>query len=88
MIHQGVIDRLVDKSNLSKDKEWPGLKWLYSLVPVVVITSGRGKTLRNVPQTMPFLEFSIVRENTYPEISKYHLARALFSTTGERDGDA
>jgi hypothetical protein len=83
VVHQGVIDRLADRLGLAKDEEWPGLKHIDSFAPSVVITSGRGKTLRHIPQTIPFLEFSIIRDNTYAEVSKYHLVRALLSTTGE-----
>jgi hypothetical protein len=85
VVHQGVIDRIMDKLKFTMDRDWPGLEKLYQLAPFVAITSGRGKTLRSVPLTMPFLEFSIVRENVYPKVSKYHLARALLSTTGGRD---
>jgi hypothetical protein len=31
---------------------------------------------------MPFVEFSILRENTYAGLSKYHFVRALFSVAG------
>jgi len=47
-----------------------------------VITSGRGKTLRYVPHTMPFIEFSNLRDNTLAEVSKYHLVRSLLSIVG------
>ncbi|MCG3155112.1 MAG: hypothetical protein DKINENOH_01714 [bacterium] len=83
IIHQGVIDRL---DNLKRWNEETYLAQLYELSPSVVITSGRGHTLRHVPTTMPFIEFSIVRENTYAGLSKYHLVRALMSVSGKKEG--
>jgi hypothetical protein len=78
LIHQGVIDRL------QKDQKWQK-DWhesqLLAITPRLVITSGRGKTLRHVSPTLPFVDFSIVRDCTYPvaSVSKYHLTRALLS---------
>lgn len=83
IIHQGVIDRL---SNLNRWMEDTHLAQLYELSPAVAITSGRGHTLRHVPETMPFIEFSIVRESTYAGLSKYHLVRALLSVAGKKEG--
>jgi ubiquinone/menaquinone biosynthesis C-methylase UbiE len=83
VIHQGVIDRLQYRGYW---QETASLDALFCIAPSVVITSGRGRTLRQVPQTMPFLEFSIVRETTYSGMSKYHLVRALMSVSGRVRG--
>ncbi len=83
IIHQGVIDRL---SNLNRWEEETHIAQLYELSPAVAITSGRGHTLRHIPETMPFIEFSIVRESTYAGLSKYHLVRALLSVAGKKEG--
>ena len=80
IIHQGVIDRLHDLGKWRQNY----IQFLYNLTPSVVVTSGRGKTLRHVPSTMPFIEFSTISESTYGGggLSKYHLVRALMSTRG------
>jgi hypothetical protein len=82
IIHQGVVDRLKNLGMWEEGSNYPQLEAMYQIAPVVVITSGRGRTLRHVPSTMPFIEFSIIRENTYPSQSKYHLVRALLSIHG------
>lgn len=81
IIHQGVIDRLNNLNRWIKDKH---ISKLEEISPSIVITSGRGHTLRHVPETLPFIEFSIVRENTYAGMSKYHIVRTLFSVSGKK----
>ncbi|MEM4282798.1 MAG: hypothetical protein QXN89_03965 [Candidatus Woesearchaeota archaeon] len=80
IIHQGVIDRLHEMGKWQENF----VNKLYQSSPSVIITSGRGKTLRHVPVTMPFLEFSIIRACTYAELSKYHLVRAIKSVVGSK----
>lgn len=82
VVHQGVVDRLKNLGIWEEGSAYPQLDALYQIAPVVVITSGRGRTLRHVPNTVPFIEFSIIRENTYPSQSKYHLIRVLLSICG------
>jgi len=86
ILHQGVLDRLSSR----KPSRWRGKKdmeALYTFSPSIVITSGRGRNFREgvTPETTPFLEFSTIRESTYAEISKFHLARTLFSVVGKND---
>ncbi|MEM9488625.1 MAG: hypothetical protein AAGC55_05745, partial [Myxococcota bacterium] len=77
VVHQGIID------SLGKSGCWPeqAVDWLNNLAPAVVITSGRGRTPTRA--TDLFVEFSIIRENTYVELSKYHLVRSLLATRGQ-----
>ena len=84
VIHQGVIDRVHEvpscEDGRSASRDW--LRDLYSITPSVVITSGRGRRVRHAPKDCPFLEFSIVKLGTYPEVSKYDLVSALVSAKG------
>lgn len=84
VIHQGVIDRLSNKGCWRGDAD---INQIYKFSPSVIVTSGRGRTLRQVSQTIPFIEFATVRENTYAGLSKYHLVRALLSVVGNEEGE-
>jgi len=81
VLHQGVVDRLHNRGRWEES----ALEKLYGMAPSVVITSGRGKMVRHLPSDMPFLEFSILKDNLYPQLSKYHLMRAMFSTQGRKE---
>ena len=80
VIHYGIVETHEKLKKLKK------LKSLYSLSPSIVITSGRGagtiKKDDSIISNLPFMEASILKDNTYPSISKYHLVRALMSTKG------
>lgn len=86
IIHQGVID-ILDQNHL-----WLGeghndyhLHLLHKLSPSIIITSGRGRTIRHVEnKEIPFVEFSIIKDNTYAGLSKYHLVRSILSVAGEK----
>jgi hypothetical protein len=82
IIHQGVIDRLGNLKHWTGEKD-PKLQALYGMSPRIIITSGRGRTLRDVHSDTPFLEFSAIGETTVRERSKYHLIRALTAVRGE-----
>lgn len=80
VVHYGLMETINKLQNTEE---------LYSLAPTVVIASGRGsgtikkdKTNNNNVHELPFIEASILKENTYPSISKYHLVRALMSVKG------
>jgi hypothetical protein len=80
IIHYGLIET---HEKLKRDD----FRQLYSLAPSIVITSGRGagtiKKGDDDTNKLPFLEASILKDNTYPSVSKYHLTRALMSIKGE-----
>lgn len=82
VMHQGVIDtKLPDTLRVDHGRDW--FCKLYQIAPIVVITSGRGKTrMEHVPPDNPFLEFAILKSATFPQISKYHLALTLGSVKG------
>ena len=84
VVHQGVLDRL---SNFNRWHPNEDLEALYQIAPTIIVTSGRGRNLRSdiTPETLPFVEFSTIRETTYADTSKYHLVRALFSVKGKQD---
>lgn len=89
IIHQGVID-VLQKNGLWRGEghEDQHLHRLHRLSPSVVITSGRGRTIRHVEnKEIPFVEFSIIKDNTYGSVSKYHIVRAVFSVSGESGGE-
>ncbi len=85
VLHNGIVEK-VFKETFGNDDDSTTvqeIKQLYTLIPSVVITSGRGKVMKDVvPADSPFIEFSTVRENTVQTISKYHLVRSLMSTKG------
>jgi hypothetical protein len=78
IIHYGLVETHKDKLG--------DVEGLNEFAPSVVITTGRGPgTIKDESfKKLPSLEFSILRNNCYPTISKYHLVRALMSTKGGR----
>ncbi len=81
IIHQGVIDEKI-KPDLKKEDQQGWVEKLYKLTPRVIITSGRGKMLRNVPDDIPFIEYSFLKDTLVRDFSKYHLCRSLLGITG------
>jgi hypothetical protein len=80
VIHEGVTD-IMEKSGLWKphgEEIW----LLYSAAPCVVRTSGRGREARHLRDFVPFLEFTELSENTYRNLNKYALCKALLGTVG------
>jgi hypothetical protein len=88
VIHHGLIEHLLEKDIWISGKEnsgrTPHLKRFFRLVPRIVITSGRGKNQDNHGdlEGLPFIDFSVIRDYTYTEMSKFHLTRALLSAIG------
>ncbi len=85
VIHQGVID-VLERNNqwLGENHDDHHLKILHQLSPSIMITSGRGRTIRHIEnKEIPFVEFSIVKDSTYAGLSKYHLVRSILSVAGE-----
>jgi hypothetical protein len=75
LVHLGLIETFEELNEIESFDQ---------IAPSLIITSGRSSvTVRNDKfRTLPFLEFSIVKENVYPEISKYHLVKSLMSAKG------
>jgi hypothetical protein len=86
IIHQGVIDVLDRNGQWQGDKDNDRhLNILHQISPSVIITSGRGRTIRHLNnKEIPFVEFSILKDSTYAGLSKYHLVRSILSVAGER----
>lgn len=87
VIHEGIVDRL------HSEKVWEAkdTKYLFSVAPFVVRTSGRGGESRHLRNALPFLEFTELSKNTYQGMNKPSLVKALLGTSGdtvdlERDG--
>jgi hypothetical protein len=83
VIHEGVTD-IMEKGGLWKphgEEIW----LLYSAAPCVVRTSGRGREARHLRDFVPFLEFTELSENTYRNLNKYALCKALLGTIGDPD---
>ncbi len=79
VLHEGVSEMLNRQQ----------MKWgiecsdqLFALAPMVVRTSGRGASRRDLASELPFVEFSSVSGNTFQGLSKYHLCKAILSLVG------
>jgi len=84
VFHQGTIDLMAKKKSSA---EW--FDGCFGLAPFFVVTSGRGKYIRHLPEKygknkneLPFIQVSAIKESLIDDISKYHLVRALSSTKG------
>jgi len=73
VIHQGVIDECIQPN--SKNNNW--FKNAYNTPSHIVITSGRGKFIKFVPDDLPFIEFSVLKSNLIDDFSKVHLVESL-----------
>lgn len=78
LIHEGVMDHLY-KNEVWEDSD--AVK-LYQFAPAVVRCSGRGRRSRHLHNAMPFLEFTEVSENTYQELNKPNLVKAMLGSSG------
>lgn len=79
VIHEGITDTFF------KDGLWhegDHLR-LYSLLPIVVRTSGRGRESRHLGQTLPFIELNVLSDSCYGSLNKIKLAKALLGVSGE-----
>lgn len=78
IFHNGIIETILKDLNLTSNFEY-----LYNLSPSIIITSGCGKISEDIGnKDYPFIEFSVLKENTFPSISKYHLTRSLMNVKG------
>jgi len=82
VLHQGIIDECIHP-NIKNDK------WFEVFVKRcyhVVITSGRGKFIKYVPSDLPFVEFSILKNNLIDDFSGVDLLKALTTSKGGING--
>ena len=77
ILHNGIAETVIKELEISN---W--VKSLYRIAPSIIITSGRGNIIKDDLKGLPFIEFSMIKDNTFPSISKYHLVRSLMSTKG------
>lgn len=85
VIHSGIIETKITK-DMKMNKGDDSINALYKLVPSIILTSGRGTVNKELPfSDSPFVEFSMLKENLYPSISKYHLVRTLMSAKGNKE---
>lgn len=82
IVHEGALDILASV-------ETPRVKWtkqdtrgVYTIVPAVVRTSGRGRHSPNVGAWVPFLEASMLSSALVTSRNKYDLTRALLGAMG------
>jgi len=85
VIHKSMLDTLKKDINLNKTEF---IRTLYNFAPRVIITSGKGKRQTSKTDdendeidsiTSGFLEYSILKQFSVTELSKYHLNRIIFS---------
>jgi hypothetical protein len=79
VIHEGIADAFFKEGYW---QEGDHLR-LYSLLPFVVRTSGRGRESRHLGQTLPFIELNVLSDSCYGSLNKVKLAKALLGTSGE-----
>ena len=80
VIHEGVTDMFHSKS-LWNEKEEDSWK-IFDAVPFVIRTSGRGMNSRYLGNWLPFIEFTELSGNTYGDLNKLTLTKALLGTSG------
>ena len=79
VIHEGITDSFFKDGFWQKDDHLR----LYSLLPFVVRTSGRGRESRHLGQTLPFIELNVLSDSCYGSPNKIKLAKALLGASGE-----
>lgn len=79
VIHEGVTDVLERKGMWNRKDVWR----LYSTVPCLIRTSGRGREARHLHDCIPFIEFTELSENTYRSLNKYALCKAMLGVAGD-----
>jgi len=78
VIHEGITDSFF-KNGLWHEGDYLRL---YSLLPFVVRTSGRGRESRHLGQALPFIELNVLSDSCYGSLNKIKLARALLGASG------
>ncbi|MCC7336416.1 MAG: hypothetical protein IT422_15105 [Pirellulaceae bacterium] len=80
VIHEGALD-ILSKGGVQWEPDF--VDHLYHIAPVVIRTSGRGRTTTGLPPTVPFIEFNIVSNAILTSRNKYGLVRGLLGSTGQ-----
>ena len=82
IVHEGALD-LLTHGPKEADKLWSAEETdlLWNIAPVVVRTSGRGRSTRHFKDYLPFIEFNEVSSAVITARNKYSLVRGLFGTT-------
>jgi len=78
VIHEGITDSLAKQDLWDKGDHFA----LYSLMPGVIRTSGRGNQSRELGSELPFIELNVLSDSCYGSLNKIKLARALLSAVG------
>jgi len=81
IIHEGITDEMHNRTE-SLWKEGDHYR-LYSLLPAVIRTSGRGRKSRHLGDALPFIELNVLSDSCYGSLNKIKLARAVLNATGE-----
>ncbi len=81
LIHEGVMDLLSNNEVgiWQREKDAPKL---FAHAPFVVRVSGRGRETRHLDDAISFLEFNELSGNTYQEMNKPRLVKALLGSSG------
>ena len=81
LIHEGVMDLLSKKvvDIWQRERDTPKL---FAHAPFVVRVSGRGPKTRHLDDAISFLEFNELSGNTYREMNKPRLVKALLNSSG------
>lgn len=83
IMHQGVVDECI-VPNIKNNNWFYGYK---NICKHFVVTSGRGKFIKHIPEDLAFIEFSVLKENFLDDQSKLHLLKALSMTKGGKKDD-
>jgi hypothetical protein len=79
IVHEGITDALHANKLWDKGDH----RWLYSRVPAIVRTSGRGRESRQLGDELPFIELNVLSDSCYGSRNKIRLARAVLGASGE-----
>ena len=79
IIHEGITDILSEIDCWAQGDHTR----LYSLVPAIIRTSGRGRKSRKLGDELPYLELNVLSDSCYGSMNKKKLAYAGLNVSGE-----
>jgi hypothetical protein len=79
LIHATKLKEIADAMGISSEDLVEGLKKVNNGRRYVIVHSGRGKTIGDIPKSAPFLEYSIVQRHIVQEPSKFFIVQLALS---------
>jgi hypothetical protein len=80
IIHEGALDILAKQVGVDWKRDYATT--LYSISPIIIRTSGRGRHTQHMLDAIPFVEFNEISSAVLTSRNKYSLVRALLGTAG------